>query len=69
MGMRRRKLLRRGAWFFVILFNVLGLTVAAAFAFAAVSMFENDRLWGIVFAVVALLELGLLWYCARKLDH
>lgn len=68
MGMRRRKMLQRRASFFVILFNVLGLIFATGFAFAAVSNFEDDRLWGIVFAVAALLELGLLWYCARKLD-
>ncbi|HSH15657.1 MAG TPA: hypothetical protein VLD18_06475 [Verrucomicrobiae bacterium] len=66
--MKRRKQLRRGAWFFVILFNGLGLIFATGFAFAAVSNFEDDRLWGIVFAVAALLELGFLWYCARKLD-
>lgn len=60
-------MVRRGAWFFALLFNAVGLSVAAAFAFAAVAMFEQDRLWGTVFAVAALLELGLLWYCARKL--
>ena len=67
-SMRRRRIVRRGAWLVVIFFNAVGLSVAAAFAFAAVSSFEDDRLRGVVFAVAALLELGLLWYCARKLQ-